>query len=186
MKLVKYKIQGLYKIKPKIYYDNRGYFFESYNSNKFNNSLIKDKFVQDNHSFSKKNVLRGIHFQYKNPQSQLFYLASGKIYLVVVDFRPNSKTFLKKQSFILDSKKHEQIYMSPGLGSGFLAISDKINLLYKVSKIFSRDNEIAVIWNDPLLKINWPIKKPIISKKDLKNFYIEDIDFKKFKDLCKL
>ena len=97
MKIVNYKINGLKKIIPDIYKDIRGYFFESYNKKKYLN-ISQNLFVQDDHSFSRKNVLRGIHFQYKNPQSQLFYLVSGSIFLVTVDFRPKSKTFLDRPS----------------------------------------------------------------------------------------
>jgi len=181
-----YKIKGLYKINPKIFKDNRGYFFESFNKKKYNFISTKDSFVQDNHSFSYKNVLRGIHFQHKNPQSQLFYLVKGRIFLTIVDFRPNSKTFLNKLSFELNAKNHEQIYMAPGLGSGFYSLSKDIHLIYKVSKLYSSKNEIGIRWDDPKLNINWPCKNPIISKKDLNNFFVRDINFNKLHDLSNL
>ena len=93
MRYFKYAIKGIIKIQPTIYKDKRGYFFESFNSKKYKKIIGNVSFVQDDHSFSKKNVLRGIHFQIKKPQSQLYYLVSGKIFLVIVDFRPLSKTF---------------------------------------------------------------------------------------------
>ena len=118
MKIIKYKIKGIFKILPSIHKDKRGYFFESYHEKKYK-KIFFSKFVQDDHSFSKKNVLRGIHFQYKNPQSQLLYLVTGRIFLVLVDFRPKSKTFLKHQIFNLNSKNHEQIFSPPGVGCAF-------------------------------------------------------------------
>lgn len=182
MKIKKFKIQGLYMIKPQIFRDNRGYFFESFNKEKYIKILGKLRFVQDDHSFSNKGVLRGIHFQYKRPQAQLYYLASGKIFLVLVDFRPNSPTFLKHISLVLDSKLHHQIYAAPGIGSGFYAIDNNIHLIYKISRIYKdTTNEIGIRWNDPILNIKWPCKKPILSDKDKNNFFIKDVNFKKIK-----
>ena len=185
MKIFKFKIKGLLKIKPDIYKDNRGYFFESYHSIKYN-KFIKDKFVQDDHSYSRKNVLRGIHFQYKNPQSQLFYLVTGKIFLVTVDFRPKSKTFLQYQSFNLSSKFHEQIFTPPGVGCGFYSFTNDVHLVYKISKVYKINTEMGVIWNDKQLKIKWPCKRPVLSKKDKSYLSINRIDFQKLIDLNKL
>ena len=140
----------------------------------------------DCHSYSKKNVLRGIHFQYKNPQAQLIYLVSGSIFLVVVDFRPNSKTFLQNQCFELNAKKHEQIFTPPGVGSGFYSYESDIHLIYKISKFYKKNCEMGVIWNDNKLGIKWPCKKPIMSDKDKKNYFINKINFDNFKDLKRL
>ena len=182
MKIYKTKIKDLKIIEPKIFKDNRGYFFESYNYDRYK-KYIKEKFVQDDHSFSKKNVLRGIHFQYKKPQGQLFYLITGKIFLVAVDFRLNSKTFLKHKKFILKSDGHEQIYTPPGVGCGFYSLENNNHLVYKITKTYKPGNEIGVIWNDNILNIKWPCKKPIISDKDKCYSKIKNISFNKFKDL---
>ena len=182
MKVTKYTIKGLLKFRPIIYRDNRGYFFESYNYDRYKR-YIKEKFVQDDHSYSKKNVLRGIHFQHKKPQGQLFYLITGKIFLVVVDFRPKSKTFLKNKTFILQSNTHEQIYTPPGVGCGFYSLEKNNHLVYKITKTYKPGNEIGVIWNDNSLNIKWPCKKPIISGKDKKYSKIVNISFNKFNDL---
>lgn len=182
-----FDISGLHLIKPKIYRDNRGYFFESYNKDKYKKINNKTNFVQDDHSFSNKNVLRGIHFQYKRPQSQLLYLVSGKIFIVFVDFRINSNTFLKHNSIILDSKFHYQIFTPPGVGSGFYSLTTNIHLIYKISELFKNDkNEVGVQWNDKDLNIKWPCKKPIISDKDKNNLLISELNFNKFTDLKKL
>ena len=187
MIIKKTKIKSLVQIEPNIYQDKRGYFFESYQSKKYQKISKNINFLQDDHSFSKKNVLRGIHFQFKNPQAQLFYLVTGKIFLVAVDFRPNSKTFLHHEKFILDSRFHHQIYTPPGVGSGFYSFGKNNHLIYKISELYKNNkNEIGVMWNDKELNINWPCKKPIISTKDNNNKLITDINFYKFEDLKNL
>ena len=182
MKIIKYKIKGIFKILPSIHKDKRGYFFESYHEKKYK-KIFFSKFVQDDHSFSKKNVLRGIHFQYKNTQSQLLYLVTGCIFLVLVDFRPESKTFLKHQIFNLNSKNHEQIFSPPGVGCAFYSITNYTHLIYKISELYKKNCEIGVIWNDPLLKIKWPCTKPILSDKDKGYLSIDKINFQKLKHL---
>ncbi len=186
MKIKKTKIKDLLIIQPKIHYDKRGYFFESYHKKRYNKILKDNNFVQDNHSFSKKNVLKGIHFQHKNPQSQLLYLVVGKLYYCFVDLRPKSKTFLKNVTFILDSKNHTQIYQPPGVGLGCYVLSDFTHLTYKVSKLYDIKNEMSLAWNDDTLNLKWPCKKPILSDNDKYNFKLKDLDLHKFKDLMKL
>tara|TARA_B100001250_G_C19589194_1_gene695609 strand:+ start:151 stop:720 length:570 start_codon:yes stop_codon:yes gene_type:complete len=186
IKIEKFKIKGLLKISPKIHHDNRGYFFESYNFKKYSEIRKNNNFILDCHSFSKKNILRGIHFQYKDPQSQLFYLVKGSIFLVVVDFRPNSKTFLNHQVFNLKSKNHEQIFTPPGLGSGFYSYEKENHLIYKISRLYKKKTEIGVKWNDINLSIKWPCRRPIIGVKDKNNLNINQINFSKYKDLNSL
>jgi len=186
MKIENFYIEGFYLIKPKIYNDNRGYFFESYNKERYEDLINSESFVQDDHSFSNKNVLRGIHFQTHNPQAQLLYLVTGKIFFSLVDFRPNSKTFLNHTSFVMDSKNHYQIYMSPGLGCAFYTLSENVNIIYKISKLYGQSKEIGVRWDDPDLNIDWPEKAPIISEKDKNNSYLKDLKFEKYNDLMRL
>tara|TARA_B100001250_G_scaffold355223_1_gene329610 strand:+ start:234 stop:794 length:561 start_codon:yes stop_codon:yes gene_type:complete len=183
MQVKKNEILGFYTIKPKIFSDERGYFFESYNKDRYEKILNTESFVQDDHSFSGKNVLRGIHFQTHNPQAQLLYLVTGKIFFVIVDFRINSKTFLQHESMIINSENHLQVYMSPGIGCGFYTLSENVNIIYKISKLYGQSNEIGIAWNDKDLKIDWPCTKPILSKKDMNNFCLKDINFEEFEDL---
>lgn len=185
IKIKRFKIKGLLKITPKIFNDKRGYFFESYNLNKYK-KIRQNNFILDCHSYSKKNVLRGIHFQHKDPQAQLFYLVKGSIFLAVVDFRPNSKTFLKHQVFKLSSLKHEQIFTPPGVGSGFYAFEKETHLIYKISRLYKKNTEIGVKWNDKKIAINWPCANPIIGDKDKSNLTINQINFSKYSDLNKL
>ena len=186
MKIESLPIEALYIIKPNIFYDERGYFFESYNKSRYEKEIGTESFVQDDHSFSKKNVLRGIHLQTHNPQAQLIYLATGNIYISLVDFRPKSSTFLEHISFTVESDSHHQIYMSPGLGCAFYTLTDNVNVIYKISKLYGESKEIGILWNDPDLNIEWPNKNPIISKKDKKNFLVKDIKFQKYGDLISL
>jgi len=186
MKVLNTRIRDLKIIQPKIFKDSRGYFFESFHLKKYKKIIINNNFVQDDHSFSKKNVLRGIHFQFKKPQNQLLYLVEGKIFFCFIDLRPNSITFKKQFSLILDSKKHKQIFQPAGVGSGYYVLSKQSHLIYKVSELYVKKNEQGILWNDKKLKINWPCKSPLISKNDKKNLKFEDIDFYKFNDLLKL
>jgi len=186
MEIENFKIEGFYLIKPKIFNDERGYFFESYNKERYERLIKTEPLVQDDHSFSHKNVLRGIHLQTHNPQAQLLYLATGKVFFSLVDFRPQSNTFLEHISFTIESDNHYQIYMSPGLGCGFYTLTNNVNVIYKISKLYGDSNEIGIRWNDPDLNIEWPNNDPIISEKDKKNLLIKDIDFEKYNDLGKL
>ena len=180
------KIRDLKIIKPKIFKDNRGYFFESYNSSAYKKITKKNIFVQDDHSFSKKNVLRGIHFQTHKPQDQLLYLVEGKIFICFIDLRPRSKTFQKTYTIVLKSEKHNQIFQPAGVGSGYYVLSEKSHLLYKVSELYYKKNENGIMWNDKDLNIKWPCKKPILSSNDKNNLNFNDINLNKYKDLIKL
>jgi dTDP-4-dehydrorhamnose 3,5-epimerase len=151
-------------IKTKLHFDNRGYFFESFSEKKQYNSLNVN-FLQDNISLSEKNVIRGLHYQHK-PQSQLLTLVYGKIFDVIVDLRKNSKNFQNWIGINLDHTKNNQIYMPPGVAHGFCVLSDFAILHYKVTKMYNKNNEAGIKWNDNILNVRWPIKKPIISKKD--------------------
>ncbi len=179
-------IEGLKIIKPNMFLDERGYFFESYNDHRYKKMLKNESMIQDDHAFSKKNVLRGIHFQTSNPQEQLLYLAKGKIFYIAVDFRPKSKTFLQHISMEIDSQHHKQIFMPRGVGSGYYTISEEVHLLYKVSRLYGENVEDGIIWNDPSLSIEWPCDDPILSEKDKKNKLIKDVDFNKYPDLVEI
>ena len=159
--------QNTHCIKPKVYKDSRGLFFESFNSNKLN-TIFKTNIKQINHSSSKKNVIRGIHLQHKNPQHQFFYLALGEVKLVLVDFRSNSNTFLKKIYMSLTQVHPKLIHTPPGVGTSFLTMKTENIMMYFVSKTYDPKNELGILWNDPDLKIDWKIPKDeiIVSEKD--------------------
>ena len=167
MNTIKTDIEGVLLINLKIYKDNRGFFLEKYQFERYSENGIKDIFVQDNHSRSYKNVLRGIHYQKINPQSQLLTLISGSIFDVLVDLRKNSKTFKKWISiYINEDSDIRQIYMPPGVAHGFCVLSNTSDLHYKVSKKYDSNTEGGLIWNDNTLNIDWPLRNPILSKQD--------------------
>ena len=162
MKLKKTKIPGLLIIKSKIFKDKRGYLRET-----FRNNLINKKYFPfDVMSFSKKKVLRGLHLQTTKPQAKIITVTYGKIYDVAVDLRKNSKTFGKYVGIVISDKSDFSFYIPDGFAHGFMCLSKKCTVNYKCSSYRDAKSEKTLNWNDPLLKINWPIKNPILSKKD--------------------
>ena len=161
MKIKNVKISGLKIIQTKIFFDKRGFFKEVYKNN-----LIKKNFKFDVISLSKKNVIRGLHIQTKKPQAKVITVVSGKIMDVAVDLRKNSKTFGKYYSLIISDKSDYSFYVPEGFAHGFLCLSDKCIVHYKCSEYRHKESETTLNWNDQEVKIKWPIKKPILSKKD--------------------
>ena len=162
MKLLKTKINGPLLIKSKIFSDHRGYLRETFQKNLFN----KINFPFDVMSFSKKKVLRGLHLQTKYTQAKIITVTHGKIYDVAVDLRKKSKTFGKYVGIVISDKSDFSFYIPKGFAHGFMCLSDKCTVNYKCSDYRKSDYEKTLAWNDEQLKINWPIKKPILSKKD--------------------
>jgi len=153
---------------PKTYSDNRGYFFESWNKKSFNKLLdVNYDFVQDNHSISVEGTLRGLHYQFPNPQGKLVRVTSGEIFDVIVDIRESSSTFGQWRGVNLSSDNMKQIWIPPGFAHGFLTLSSKAEVLYKTTDYWDKENEKTIIWNDKDISIDWPAtKKVIISEKD--------------------
>lgn len=166
MQIIKTKIIGPLIIVPSIFKDTRGVFLEKYNYKSFFKIGIKHNFVQDNLSYSKKNVLRGLHFQKKFPQGKLVKVVKGEIFDVIVDLRKNKKSFGKHLSFRLSDKSHNQLWVPPGFAHGFCVLSKEAKVEYKCTEFYKPKDEYTLKWNDNELKINWPIKKPIVSEKD--------------------
>ena len=164
-------------VEPQSFSDDRGFFFESFKESDFFANGIDKKFVQDNFSHSVNGVIRGLHFQ-KAPKAQakLITALKGKIFDVAVDIRKNSPTYGKWVSEILSGDTHNLLYVPEGFAHGFCVISDEADVLYKVSNEYSQEHERSIIWNDPKLDIQWPIKKPIISNKDNKLSLLENLD----------
>ena len=172
MKIIKTNFKGLLIYNKESFKDNRGYFRELYIQKHF-----KTNFPFDVMSYSKKNVLRGLHLQQSNPQAKLITVLSGKVFDVCVDCRKNSKTFGKYFSIVLSEKENKSLLIPAGFAHGFYTLADNTILHYKCSKYRHAKSEIGILWNDRDLKIKWPIKKLIISKKDKKNLNFRD--FKK-------
>jgi len=164
MKIIKTKFKDLLIYQKKTFKDKRGYFRELYLQKHFS-----EKFPFDVMSYSKKNVLRGLHLQTKKSQDKLITCLKGKILDVVVDLRKNSKTFGKYFKMILSDKNCKSIYIPPGFAHGFLGLK-KVNIvMYGCTEYRNKESESGIMWNDPYLKIKWPLSKPILSSKDKKN-----------------
>ncbi len=164
------EIAGLYEIQPKVYGDARGYFFEVYSEKDFVEAGLAMKFVQDNQSCSTKGVLRGLHFQTRHPQGKLVRAVSGRVYDVAVDLRNSSATFGKWYGVVLDSERQNQFYIPEGFAHGFLVLSDTAVFAYKCTDFYDPQGEGGLMWNDPMLGIDWetvaPGITPILSEKD--------------------
>lgn len=164
VKVIETPLQGLLVIKPKVFSDIRGLFYESWRLQDYKDIGIEEGFLQDNCSFSNKNVLRGLHLQ--KHQGQILWLTYGHVLQVTVDVRPDSPTY--KQHFAIELKHSEptQIYMPPGFAGGFYVFSDVACMNYKCSQYYNPSNEGGVLWCDPDLGIKWPTDKPDISDRD--------------------
>jgi len=171
MKLLNTKISGLKILKTKIYKDKRGHFKEVFKKKLFKNLNFRFECM----SVSKKNVLRGLHIQLKNPQAKLITVMHGKIFDVVVDLRKNSKTFGKCFSLIISDKSNFSFFIAQGFAHGFLCLSDKCIISYKASNYQNKKSEKTISWFDKNLKIKWPIKNPITSTKDSSGLSLKKI-----------
>lgn len=163
-------------IQPKVFKDKRGFFLESFQAKRYKNLAgINMAFVQDNHSRSSKNVLRGLHFQKTKPQGKLVRVVSGAVFDVAVDIRKNSKTFGQWESFILSEENKKQLWIPPGFAHGFVVLSKTADFEYKCTDYYDPLDEGSILWNDPDLNIAWPIDNPYLSKKDANASLLADI-----------
>lgn len=177
MEVIKTEIDGLLIIRPKVFGDARGYFFESYNKDSFTDAGIDIEFVQDNISKSKKNTIRGLHYQIgERAQGKLCKVIYGKVLDVAVDLRFGSPTYGKHFSFELSEENHAQIWIPKGFAHGFSVLSDEAIFSYKCTALYSKDDERAIIFNDPDLNIDWKVKDPIVSEKDFKAPFFKNIE----------
>jgi dTDP-4-dehydrorhamnose 3,5-epimerase len=158
--------EGLVEIIPTVFNDDRGWFYEFYKEESYQAAGIRYNFVQENQSFSKKGVIRGLHMQlHPYAQAKLVTVIHGKVLDVVVDLRPGSPTFAKVYYCLLDGNRHNMLMVPDGFAHGFAALEDSI-FFYKCSNAFHKPSEAGIIWNDPELKIDWQVKDPIVSEKD--------------------
>ena len=172
------EIEGIIIFESEVFRDERGYFMEFYNENKFNHNVLGNfSFKQDNISCSKKNVLRGLHFQAPPfEQGKLIQVLKGKVIDVVVDLRIGSKTFGKHMKIELSSDNCKQLWIPPGFAHGFLTLEDDTLFSYKCTNHYSKNHEMDLLWNDVNLNIEWGIENPIISEKDKKATKFQDLN----------
>ncbi|MDR1760662.1 MAG: dTDP-4-dehydrorhamnose 3,5-epimerase [Fibrobacter sp.] len=179
-KFIETPLKDAFLVEPAVFGDHRGYFSETYNERDFAEFGIQVKFVQDNESFSSAGVLRGLHFQKKNPQAKLVRVTHGNVFDAAVDLRKDSPTFGKWFGVLLTSENHRQFYIPEGFAHGFLVLSETAGFVYKCSRFYDPSDEGGILWNDPVLNIRWPleeIERTLISEKDLKNPKWNDIGF---------
>jgi len=153
---------------PKVFGDDRGFFFESFNERRFTELTgINTNFVQDNHSKSARNVLRGLHYQIQQPQGKLVRVVAGEVFDVAVDIRKSSATFGKWVGVVLSAENKRQLWVPPGFAHGFVVTSESAEFLYKTTDYWAPEHERSILWNDPAVGIQWPIQgTPMLSGKD--------------------
>lgn len=169
MEIVERSLNGVLVLKPKVFEDHRGFFFESYNKRTMEKIGLTETFVQDNHSRSRRDTLRGLHYQVNPGQGKLVRVIAGEIFDVAVDIRFGSPTFGKWFGQHLSAKNKLQMYIPVGFAHGFCVLSDFAEVEYKCTEYYSPKDERGIIWNDPELAIDWPVKEPVLSEKDRNN-----------------
>lgn len=166
MEVVKTRFEGLLEVIPQVFHDERGWFYEFYKEEEFKANGITPSFVQENHSFTRKGVIRGLHLQLPPAaQAKLVSVITGRIVDVVVDLRKLSATYGQYYTCELDGERHNMLFVPEGFAHGFAALEDTL-FFYKCSDFYSRENEAGIIWNDPSLAIDWPVENPVVSAKD--------------------
>jgi dTDP-4-dehydrorhamnose 3,5-epimerase len=167
MKIIETPLKGLLIIEPQVFKDERGYFYESYNQEKFLKVGIREVFVQDNQSLSQKNVVRGLHFQHPPyAQAKLVRVIKGSVYDVVVDIRKDSPTYGQSFGIELTEENFLMLYVPIGFAHGFATLQDNTIFAYKCSAFYNKASEDTILWNDPTLNIDWKVQNPILSEKD--------------------
>ena len=168
MKVIQTDLPEVLLLEPRVFPDERGLFFEAYNRKQLGGIGIEQEFVQDNQSVSKKNVLRGLHYQIRQPQGKLVRVLSGEIFDVAVDCRRSSPHFGKTVQVKLSAENRKMIWIPRGFAHGFLVLSESAEVLYKTTDFYAPEFERTLLWNDPALGISWPVDGPLLSEKDRK------------------
>jgi dTDP-4-dehydrorhamnose 3,5-epimerase len=177
MNVLKTPLSGALVIEPKVFADDRGFFLESYNEKTFTDAGIPNKFVQDNHSFSKRGVLRGLHYQVEKPQGKLVRVISGEVLDVFVDLRRSSVSFKRWRGVKLSGENRRMVWIPPGFAHGFYVLSDGAHVLYKATQFYFPELERTLLWNDPELSIEWESQRqPLLSDKDKKGKRLADAE----------
>lgn len=176
MKVLKTDIPDVKIVQPKVFGDERGFFLETFEQKRYQKMLGIDlNFVQDNHSRSQKGVLRGLHFQQENPQGKLVRVVRGEVFDVAVDIRKDSPTYTKWVGVLLSEDNKTQLWIPPGLAHGFVVLSNIADFEYKCTDYYNSVSEGCLLWNDPIVNIDWPILNPILSGKDQQGKNLEEL-----------
>ena len=166
MNVIETDLPGVLIVEPKVFGDERGFFMESYNAGRYAEAGLPDRFVQDNLSFSRRGVLRGLHFQNPQPQGKLVSVLQGEVFDVAVDIRVGSPTFGRWTGATLSAENKRQFYVPPDFAHGFVVTSDVALFFYKCTDYYAPASEGSVLWDDPEIGIEWPIESPTLSEKD--------------------
>ena len=175
MKYTEKSLPGVILFEPEVFEDDRGFFMETYHSEKYREAGVERPFVQDNHSQSRKGTLRGLHYQLEHPQGKLIYVVSGEILDVAVDIRKGSPTFARWTGTLLSDKNKRQLFIPEGFAHGFCVLSETANVIYKCTDLYAPGDEYGILWSDPEIDIVWPIEKPLLSVKDSENPPLKEI-----------
>jgi dTDP-4-dehydrorhamnose 3,5-epimerase len=168
-------IEGLILVEPRVFNDERGFFMESYKKSDFAANGIDFNFLQDNHSLSVKNVIRGLHYQHPpRAQGKLVRVMTGAVWDVAADIRRSSATYLKWVSFELSGENNKMLFIPPGFAHGFLALTDNVHLVYKCTEEYDLKLDTGIRWNDPDIGIKWPVINPVVSPKDAMLPFLKD------------
>ena len=167
MEIIQTELPGVLRLRPRIFSDERGWFAETWNENTFAKLGLPSRFVQDNQSRSHRNVLRGLHFQLQQPQGKLVRAVAGSIFDVAVDIRTSSPNFGRWVGVELNAEQPEMLWIPPGFAHGFLVLSECADVAYKATDFYCAPSERTIVWNDPAIKIEWPLSgPPVVSAKD--------------------
>ncbi|HUW97262.1 MAG TPA: dTDP-4-dehydrorhamnose 3,5-epimerase [Acidiferrobacter sp.] len=177
MKVCETNLPGVLLLEPHIFGDDRGFFFESYNKKTLQDLGIQGEFVQDNHSRSRHGVLRGLHYQIRQPQGKLVRVIEGEVFDVAVDIRKSSPTFGKWAGFSLSAANKHMAWIPPGFAHGFVVVSETAEFLYKTTDYWAPEYERCIRWDDPDLAIGWPLREsPIVSEKDRAGYTLQSAE----------
>lgn len=166
MKVERLPLAGLVLITPRVFSDERGFFLESFQRERYREAGVDVTFVQDNHSRSRSGALRGLHFQASPGQAKLIRVARGRIFDVAVDIRPHSDTFGRWHGLELDDEQHQQLFIPVGFAHGFCVLSDVADVIYKCDSVYDATSERTIQYDDPDVGVVWPVEQPIVSKRD--------------------
>ncbi len=169
MKVIAAELPGVLLLEPKVFGDARGFFLETWQAARYHEAGLPERFVQDNHSRSRRGVLRGLHYQLTQPQGKLVWVTRGAVFDVAVDIRRGSPTFGRWYGCVLDDVDHRQLYIPPGFAHGFCVLSEEADFFYKCTDYYHPPSERGIAWDDPDIGIEWPLREVSLSDKDQDN-----------------
>ena len=182
MNVITCEIPGLVVIEPNVFGDARGYFMETWNQQRYRDAGLDWNFVQDNISFSRRGILRGLHFQNPKGQGKLVYALQGEVFDVAVDLRKSSSTFGRWHGLTLSAENKRQFFVPAGFAHGFAVLSETAMFAYKCTEFYNPQNEMSLLWNDPEVGVRWPLETPQLSDRDVRGVRLRDIPRERFFD----